>query len=203
MNTEKKINKKEIAPEEKRARKLQAALLAVMLLLICVCVILAVSSERDYSDFLEVLGERESSGRYDAENRFGYLGKYQMGESALQDAGFLDADGCWTELANSYGIFSEGDFLDSPKGQDAAVTAYHRKLCRYIKNYRLEQYVGMVYCGVEVTESGLLAACHLVGVKSMCTALENDEMTFDGNRTPASDYMELFSGFDISAVWDR
>ena len=39
--------------------------------------------------------------------------------------------------------------------------------------YGLDSYIGTVYCGVEVTQSGLLAACHLVGVGNMRDALAN------------------------------
>jgi hypothetical protein len=35
-----------------------------------------------YTNFLNALGQRESSGNYHAVNQLGYLGKYQMGEGA-------------------------------------------------------------------------------------------------------------------------
>ena len=38
--------------------------------------------------FLNDLGARESAGNYKAFNRYGYAGKYQMGEAALIDAGY-------------------------------------------------------------------------------------------------------------------
>ena len=38
--------------------------------------------------FLNALGIRESGGNYKAYNRYGYAGKYQMGEAALIDAGY-------------------------------------------------------------------------------------------------------------------
>ena len=172
----------------------------VLILMIVFCIVYN-TERKDYSDFLDDLGMRESSGRYHVENRFGYLGRYQMGDLALQDAGFRNAEGEWTSLANSFGIFSEADFLQSPEGQDAAVRACHIKICEYIRTYGLDEYVGTSYCGVKVTRSGLLAACHLVGVKSMKEALQNSEMAYDGNRVSASEYLELFSGYDISEVW--
>ena len=39
-------------------------------------------------DFLNDLGARESGGNYKAFNRYGYAGKYQMGEAALIDCGY-------------------------------------------------------------------------------------------------------------------
>lgn len=173
----------------------------ILILLIVFCI--AYHAEiKKYSDFLDDLGMRESSDRYDAENRFGYLGRYQMGNLALQEAGFMNEEGQWTSLANSYGIFSKSDFLQSEEGQDAAVRLCHIKLCEYIRMYDLDQYVGKRFFNVRITRSGLLAACHLVGVKAMKDALQNNEMAYDGNRVPVSEYLELFSGYDISEVWN-
>ena len=154
-----------------------------------------------YTEFLEALGYRESSNNYSAVNRFGYMGRYQMGGSALKEAGFKNEDGAWTELAHSYGIYDSDDFLASPEGQDAAVARYHAKVCKYIRAYKLDRYIGSTYCGVTVTRSGLLASCHLVGIGSMKKALASGTHAYDGNKTPASEYMERFGGFDISEVW--
>ena len=44
-------------------------------------------------DFYDVLGMRESSGIYTKENsKTHYIGKYQMGEEALIDAGYYVND---------------------------------------------------------------------------------------------------------------
>lgn len=158
-------------------------------------------SSEGYDAFLDALAMRESSDNYTLVNRYGYMGRYQMGGSALKDAGFKDESGAWTPLARSYGISSKETFLNSPAGQDAAVKAYHTKLCQYIRYYKLEKYIGSTFCGVKVTKSGLLASCHLVGVGSMKKALASGTNAYDGNRTPASEYMEKFGGYDISAVW--
>ncbi|MBQ8238503.1 MAG: hypothetical protein IJZ39_10195 [Oscillospiraceae bacterium] len=156
----------------------------------------------DYSDFLDALAMRESSGDHEKVNRYGYMGLYQMGRSALEDAGFRHEGGDWTPLANSYGIYDQDDFLQSPDAQNAAVTAYHAKVCMYIRHYDLEKYIGTTYCDVPVTRSGLLAACHLVGIGAVIDGLKSGQHTYDGNHTSAAEYMELFSGYDISAVWD-
>ena len=177
-----------------------AFLIVFVMIMICRNAALDVRN-KDYSAFLDALSKRESSGRYDAKNEYGYLGRYQMGKLALQEAGFQNADGTWTNLANGYGIYSEADFLKSKTGQEAAVRACHKKLCWYIRHYSLDTYVGQTYCGVTVTRSGLLAACHLVGVNSLRQALRENTMTYDGNHVPASEYMERFSGYDISEVW--
>lgn len=155
----------------------------------------------DYRAFLDALAMRESSDNYEKVNRYGYMGRYQMGRSALEDAGFRYEGGGWTPLANSYGIYDQEDFLHCPAGQDAAVEAFHTRVCAYIRHYGLDAYIGSTYCGVQVTRSGLLAACHLVGIGGMIEGLQSGEPVYDGNRVPASEYMELFAGYDISAVW--
>ena len=156
----------------------------------------------DYDAFLDALAMRESSDDYTKVNRYGYMGRYQMGISALEDAGFRIENGGWSSLAHSYGIYDREDFLNSPAGQDAAVKAYHTRVCAYIRHYGLEKYIGSTYCGVEVTRSGLLAACHLVGIGGVMDGLRSGEAVVDGNNTPASEYMALFAGYDISEVWN-
>ena len=163
--------------------------------------IVLIPTDKGYDDFLDALGFRESTDNYALVNSYGYMGRYQMGGEALQEAGFKDADGNWTALANSYGIYSKEDFLNCPEGQDYAIAAYHKVVCRYIRAYDLEQYIGKTYCGVKVTRSGLLAGCHLVGIGSMKKALASGEPSYDGYGTPAAEYLELFGGYNIRKVW--
>ena len=153
-----------------------------------------------YKDFLDDLAMRESSNNYGVTNSQGFLGRYQMGYPALQDAGFWEPTNKWTSLANSYGVYSKEDFLNSPSAQDAAVIAYHKRLCGYIKHYQMDQYIGTVYNNTVVTLSGLLASSHLVGAKAMSVALKSGAVVYDGNGVPAHEYMELFAGYYISEV---
>ena len=51
--------------------------------------------------YFDAIGQRESGGDYGIRNNWGYLGKYQMGESALVDAGYYikslpDYNNDWT-----------------------------------------------------------------------------------------------------------
>ena len=44
---------------------------------------------KSINEFRKILGSKESSGNYKNErNKKGYMGKYQMGEAALVDAGY-------------------------------------------------------------------------------------------------------------------
>jgi hypothetical protein len=83
------------------------------------------SPKGTYEDFLAALIKKESSGNYTAKNEYGYLGAYQMGESALEDAGFYIKDstpkkndwrGSWTQKARDMNINSEADFLGAKAG---------------------------------------------------------------------------------------
>lgn len=155
----------------------------------------------EYQAFLDELGFRESSNDYTVVNRFGYMGRYQLGTLALREIGYMDENGAWTDLAHTAGIYTRQDFLNSPQVQDAAVRAYHEKTYGYIKALGLDAYVGSTYCGILVTESGLLAACHLVGVVGMQKGLRTGQHVYDGNHVSAAVYMELFAGYDISSIW--
>lgn len=74
-----------------------------------------------YKAFFELLGQQESSNRYNIKNYAGYLGRYQMGELALIDAGYYNRDysggnnwvGNWTDKADKDGVDSKNDFLNS------------------------------------------------------------------------------------------
>ena len=193
---EKRKRRKKKQPDLRRILIIFGSIAAVLFL-----TILLIPAEKGYDEFLDALGFRESTDNYALVNSYGYMGRYQMGGEALEEAGFKDAEGNWTELANSYGIYSSEDFLNCPEGQDYAIAAYHKVVCRYIRAYDLEQYIGTKYCGVKVTRSGLLAGCHLVGIGSMKKALASGEPSYDGYGTPASEYLELFGGYNIRKVW--
>ena len=155
----------------------------------------------DYEDFLEMLGYRESSNDYYAKSESGtYLGMYQMGPLALKDAGFKDSNGNWTSLAESYDVTSDDTFLASSSAQERAVREYHKKNWGYLKYYGYEDILGVNYYGVVVTESGLLAAAHLVGASGVVSAVKNNTDIKDSLDTPAYEYMDLLANYDISEI---
>lgn len=197
------MNWKKIRRKARRWVRKYRSLLLVLVLAAVALLLMPKESHDEYDDFLNELGFRESSNNYAAVNRYNYLGRYQLGKMGLQEAGFMDENGGWTALANSYGIYSQADFLTCPEGQDAAVRAYHQRTCYYIRVMGMDAYVGSTYCGVEVTPSGLLAACHLVGIGSMKEGLTTGQHVYDGNHVSAAVYMELFAGYDVSTVWQN
>ncbi len=158
----------------------------------------------DYDKFLEALAAKESGGRYGIVNGSGYLGKYQMGELALIDAGYYERDGTskndwkgtWT---GKDGVHSKGDFLGSPDAQENAIRGYMGKQWDYIRHYGLDKHIGKTMSdGVVLTESGLLAGAHLGGIGNLRDYVNSNGRTDfkDGNGTPVSSYVKKFGGYE-------
>jgi len=166
-------------------------------------------------EFYSALRLRESSNNYQAENSAGFLGAYQMGEMALDDAGFYnsrdgssanDWQGEWTELAQQYGISSKEDYLNNPEAQDYAVQKFHEKVWGYCKAWGLDSLVGQTVNGIDVTKSGLIAAYHLLGVEGVKQYFDpnfdpvTDTIPSDANGTSIEEYLNLFGGYDVESL---
>jgi hypothetical protein len=159
----------------------------------------ATSYSDGYGDFLYALGARESGNSYSARNG-SYLGRWQLGTGALQDAGFMTSSGSWTSLAASYGVTSTATFLSSQAGQDYAVLQYHKKLWAYLKSNGASAYVGKTYKDITVTMAAVIGAAHLVGPGAVKSMLANGSSASDGSGVTAYSYMKLLGSYDISAT---
>jgi len=161
----------------------------------------------NYRDFLRALGYRESGGLYGIENKYGYLGKYQMGEAALKDAGYYKGDytkrndwiGEWT---GKDGVWSKEDFLRNPRAQENAIREYHKKVWKYITMLDLHKYVNRRIGDILITESGLLGGAHLLGAGNLKRFLKSNGRIIprDGFGTPITHYIHKFGGYDISEI---
>lgn len=148
---------------------------------------------------------QESSGSYTAQNPANYLGMYQLGEAALIDVGYVNADG--DAFDNDYsggwtgrnGVNSLSDFLNTPVAQELAVRELHQQYWQTLKSLGLDDYVGTSINGIQITESGLIAGSHLVGPGDVKVFLESNGGTDpeDGNSTPVSSYIDDFGGYDL------
>jgi LysM repeat protein len=88
--------------------------------------------------FYKELGARESSDNYEALNKLGYMGKYQMGTPALIDIGYKTKFG-WT---GKDGINNQKDFLNSSTVQEKAARAYHEVQWGYLKKVTTSEKTG-------------------------------------------------------------
>lgn len=165
------------------------------------------SAACSHTDFLHDLGMRESGLDPGARNPFGYVGVFQMGEAALQDAGYYRGDGTrandwsgsWTGVG---GINSLADFLARPDAQVQATVAYHNRLLAQIRQAGLDRFVGSTVGGVPVTLSGLVAGAHLVGIGNLQTFINSPGGTLprDGNGVPITTYMADLGGCDLGSI---
>jgi len=136
--------------------------------------------------FKEAIGFKESQGRYHIVNTLGFLGKYQFGEATL----------------NTLRIHNIDYFLYSSKLQEKAFRAN----CSYNKwllQDEIANYVGTTIKGIEITESGILAAAHLSGAGSVKKFLRykgKNKRIVDAYGTTIESYLSKFSGYDVSVI---
>jgi hypothetical protein len=98
----------------------------------------------------------------------GGLGRYQITQTMLGDIGWISSDGIWSKRAQKWKVGSKEDFLDSPRAQEAAIEEYFRRLEGRLKKNGSMSHVGQEYVAPRlgrfmVTESGVVAAAHLLG----------------------------------------
>ena len=135
-----------------------------------------------HQEFLNAIGHRESSNRYDVVNAFGYMGKYQFGKRTLKGLGIK---------------VSKDEFINNPELQERAMQLLlvhnKKKLKRYI-----EKYEGKTVHGVYITESGILAAAHLAGQGNVRKFFRSGYEFKDGFGTEMTSYMRAFGGYDLN-----
>ena len=136
---------------------------------------------KDHTSFLNAIGHKESSNRYDAVNRLGYLGKYQFGRKTLKS---LDIK------------TTKKEFLSNPDLQEEAMdrllTENYKSLRRYINKHE-----GTIHNGVYITKSGVLAAAHLGGAGNVRQWFRKGADFKDANGTSIITYMKKFNGYDL------
>lgn len=157
--------------------------------------------------FLEDLGARESSGNYKAINKYGYLGKYQMGEMALIDSGYYkktkNYNNDWSgEFSGKDKVYSKEDFLNNQQAQENAIRIFMKRLWKYLKAFGAHKYVGEIINGYKITNSGILAGAHLKGAGSVIKYLSSDGkcISKDGFGTSIESYIKKFANYDVTEI---
>lgn len=138
---------------------------------------------KGYVGFKEAVGFKESQGDYQVINQFGYLGKYQFGKGTLE----------------MLGIYQPQKFINSPALQEAAFYA-NASRNKWILRREIKKYVGKTIHGVQITESGILAAAHLAGPGGVKVYLRNGRYSSDAFGTTVKYYLNKFKGYDTSFV---
>lgn len=138
-----------------------------------------------YLGFREAVAFKESRGNYRIVNDFGYMGKYQFGLETLK----------------LLGIYNANDFLYKPELQEKAFMANAQRNKWVLRN-DISRFEGKKINGINITESGILAAAHLAGpgsVKKFLRSYGNDSFS-DAFGTSIRSYMKKFSGYDTSSI---
>ena len=140
---------------------------------------------KSYIGFKEALAFKESRGNYFSVNTLGYLGKYQFGAETLK----------------LIGIYNPTQFLYNPELQEKAFLA-NAERNKWILRKDIKRFVGKKIKGVEVTESGIIAAAHLAGPGSVKRFLRSygSKNVADAYGSSVRYYMKKFSGYDTSFI---
>lgn len=140
---------------------------------------------KTFIGFCQDLAFKESQGKYHKVNTLGYLGKYQFGTETLRILGIKDS------LA----------FLRNRKLQEKAFLANLARN-KYELLDEIEFFNGKKVNGIEITESGLLAAAHLGGAGSVKRFLKTNgaRKCKDKYGTSVANYLRDFSGYDTAHI---
>lgn len=139
---------------------------------------------KDRIKFLEDLAYSESRNDYKKVNKYGFIGKYQFSTATLRLLGIK---------------VTKDDFLNNPQLQEDAVflllIANKKNLRRHIEKYSYNKIKG-----ITVTESGILAAAHLVGSGKVKKWLNTNgkETKKDALGTSIETYMRKFKGYELN-----
>ena len=135
-----------------------------------------------HQQFLDAIGQRESSNRYDVVNSYGYMGKYQFGSKTLKGLGYK---------------VSKEEFLNNPELQEQAMLDLLKHNKKKLKRF-IDKYEGQIVHGIYITESGILAAAHLAGQGNVRKFFRKGYEFKDGFGTKMTSYMSQFGGYDLS-----
>lgn len=140
---------------------------------------------KSFEGFKQRLAFKESQGKYNLVNSFGYMGKYQFGKEALSAIGIKDSSA----------------FLQSPKLQEKAFVTL-LALNKHILGDEIKKFNNRVINGILITESGILAAAHLGGAGSVKKYLNTNgkRVKRDGFGTSIETYLKKFGGYDTSII---
>lgn len=146
---------------------------------------LATSSADSFVSFKEALAFKESRGQHWRVNTLGYMGKYQFGAVTLRHFGVTDTTA----------------FLNSVRLQERIFIKNLRYNYKILKPF-IEKYEGKTMAGIEITESGILAAAHLSGPGGVKKFLKSNGYrgSKDAYGSTTRSYMKKFGGYDLSKV---
>lgn len=144
----------------------------------------------DLQAFKDALAEKESQGRgdYKAVNRYGYLGRYQLGAKALADAGLVKRGTSNRGLKNPRNWLqgNRNEFLASPDMQESALEKVLQLNAKRAMKHGLFDVSSPGY-----EQAGVLAGMHLVGAKGFRRSLDGMDVKDANNVRPVQYYQHM------------
>lgn len=182
-----------------------------------------ISYPSDRNGFIYALARRESSADLNKNDDFnfksqriinslGYVGFFQYGTPALIDIGYKTKNGVWT---GKNGAISLKAFCSSREIQIAAINLSIDLWCERLRKTGINEYYGKIINGIEITESGCIAGCHLVGLGGLASYLNvpgnlkinkktgKRHKETDGNGVHISEYVSLLAHYDMGTCCNR
>jgi hypothetical protein len=142
----------------------------------------------EFDRFVTDLGYRESGNNWQSVNCIGCFGEWQFAESTVHYLGYKHVT--LKKFRTDPGIFP-------PELQRKVLESLIKVNLVLMKKY--ESYIGDTINGVPITKSGMIAAAHLGGARSVKLFLSSkgklDRADVLGTRV--SNYMKKFSFYDI------
>jgi hypothetical protein len=144
--------------------------------------------ESEFTRFINDLGRRESGNNWMSVNCIGCFGEWQFAESTIQFLGYKHVT--LKAFRKNPGIFPRDLQRD-------ALESLIKVNLSLLHNY--ECYIGDTIRGVVVTKSGMIAASHLGGAKSLKLYLLSDGRVnkADVLGTSVRDYLKKFRYYDL------
>lgn len=157
-------------------------------------------------EMLKINSKIESRGKYNIANKYGYIGKYQIGKLALLD---INYDTSWIQKVQE-SIYSVKDstsgytnyyfdlsLFPPSKQEEAIIKLIKRNEKVYLKK-TIEKYVGKTIDDVKITKAGILSASFL-GSFNVITFLDTngENNPTDGFGHTVRDRLEMFQNIEL------
>lgn len=150
---------------------------------------------KNFNDFANDLGQRESGNDYTVKNKWGFLGRFQFGRPRLYDLGFSINGWKPKDGRPAKTIISEKKFLNSPHIQDEVFERHVKDILTRVRE-RYSAFIGREINGIKITESGLVAGVHLKGFGGVNKFLKGEDNS-DALGTKVSEYIMKFGGYNL------
>jgi hypothetical protein len=137
--------------------------------------------------FMHKIGQMESKNNHRATNSLGMLGRYQFDPRTIRAMGFR---------------VGREEFLGDPDIQDRVMLAFIKDNKRSLRGV-IRKYHGQEVNGIQVTESGILAAAHLAGVGGVLAFFYPEKYAYktsDSNGATVAMYMKKFGHINMTGI---